>query len=112
MQYLFDDEASAYLDAYNNVPHVGPLPSARCPRRPRADGYSQHQHALPDDLVNQVRGGLCANAAEPLGVCFFLNSASEANELAIRLARTHTRQPTMIVLEAGLSGHTNAADRH
>src|SRR6185503_14885370 len=49
----------------------------------------------------------CATLPEPLSVSFFVNSASEANELALRLAGAHTGQRDMIVLEAAYHGHTN-----
>jgi 4-aminobutyrate aminotransferase-like enzyme len=42
-----------------------------------------------------------------LDVCYFLNSASEANELAIRMARAHTGREDIIVLEHAYHGHTN-----
>ena len=42
----------------------------------------------------------------PLRVCYVLNSASEANELALRLARTHTGREDVIVLESAYHGHT------
>src|SRR5205823_5908633 len=45
---------------------------------------------------------------EPLRVCFFVNSGSEANELALRLARAHTGREDIIVLEHAYHGHTNA----
>src|SRR6185503_16089619 len=48
----------------------------------------------------------CATLPEPLSVSFFVNSASEANELALRLARAHTGQRDLIVLEAAYHGHT------
>lgn len=35
----------------------------------------------------------------PLNVCFFVNSGSEANDLALRLARTHTKRKDAIVLD-------------
>src|SRR6202035_168075 len=38
---------------------------------------------------------------------YFLNSGSEANELALRLARTHTGREDVIVLEHAYHGHTN-----
>ena len=44
---------------------------------------------------------------EPLRVCYFLNSGSEANELALRLARAHTGREDMIVLEHAYHGNTN-----
>jgi len=39
-------------------------------------------------------------------VCYFLNSASEANELALRLARTYTGREDIIVLEHAYHGNT------
>jgi 4-aminobutyrate aminotransferase-like enzyme len=44
---------------------------------------------------------------EPLRVCYFVNSGSEANELALRLARAHTKREDVIVLEHAYHGHTN-----
>src|SRR5581483_8275542 len=44
---------------------------------------------------------------EPLRVCYFLNSGSEANELALRLARAHAKSEDVIVLEHAYHGHTN-----
>jgi len=43
---------------------------------------------------------------EPLRVCYLLNSASEANELALRLARTHTGRRDVIVLDHAYHGNT------
>ena len=107
MQYLFDDEGRRYLDAYNNVPHVG-----HC--HPRVVEAAQKQMAVLNtntrylhDLVNEYAERLCATLPEPLSVCYFLNSASEANELAIRLARASTGRRDMIVLESAYHGHTN-----
>jgi 4-aminobutyrate aminotransferase-like enzyme len=39
-------------------------------------------------------------------VCFFVNSGSEANELAVRMARTHTGRHDVIVVEDGYHGNT------
>ena len=58
------------------------------------------------DLLNTYSEKLCATLPEPLSVCYFVNSASEANELALRLARAYTNQRDMIVLEAAYHGHT------
>jgi 4-aminobutyrate aminotransferase-like enzyme len=44
----------------------------------------------------------------PLRVCFFVNSGSEANELALRLARAYTGQRDTIVLESAYHGNTTS----
>ncbi len=61
---------------------------------------------LQDQLIDYA-DALTALLPEPLSVCFFTASGSEANELAIRLARAHTRQRDLIVMDAAYHGHTN-----
>src|SRR5215475_3577923 len=107
MQYMFDEEGRRYLDAYNNVPHVG-----HC--HPRVVEAAHRQMSLLNantrylhDLINQYAAELCATMPDSLNVCFFVNSGSEANELALRLARAHTGRRDMIALEAAYHGHTN-----
>jgi 4-aminobutyrate aminotransferase-like enzyme/Ser/Thr protein kinase RdoA (MazF antagonist) len=105
MQYLYDEEGRVYLDAVNNVPHVG-----HC--HPRVVRAAQQQMAvlntntryLYDHLVRYAER-LCALLPEPLSVCFFVNSGSEANDLALRLARTHTKRRDVIVLDGAYHGN-------
>ncbi len=105
-QYLFDDDGRRYIDAYNNVPHVGHAH----PRVVRA--AHEQMMALntntryPHDAVNRLADRICGTLPESLGVCDFVNSGSEANELALRLARAHTRARDMIVLEAAYHGNS------
>lgn len=107
-QYLFDDEGRRYLDGYNNVPHVGHA-------HPRVVRAGAEQMAVLStntrylsDIVNEYAERLTATLPEPLRVCYLLNSASEANELALRLARAHTARRDMIVLEAAYHGNTTS----
>ena len=107
MQYLYDETGRAYLDVYNNVPLVGHS-------HPRVVKAAQAQLALLNtntrylhDNVNRYSERLTRLLPEPLCVCFFVNSGSEANELALRLARAHTQREDVIVLEHAYHGHTN-----
>ncbi len=107
MQYLFDETGRKYLDAYNNVAHVG-----HC--HPRVVRAGQDQMAILNtntrylnDLINQLAELLSSTLPESLCVCFFLNSGSEANELALRLARTYTGAEDLIVLDHAYHGNTN-----
>lgn len=105
-QYLYDETGRAYLDVYNNVPLVGHS-------HPRVVEAARRQMALlntntrylHDNLTNYAKR-LTDLMPEPLRVCYFLNSASEANELALRLAHAHTGRHDMIVLDAAYHGHT------
>jgi 4-aminobutyrate aminotransferase-like enzyme/Ser/Thr protein kinase RdoA (MazF antagonist) len=105
-QHLFDDTGRAYLDVYNNVPLVGHS-------HPRVVRAAQEQLALLNtntrylhDTILRYAERLTRLLPEPLRVCFFVNSGSEANELALRLARAHSRSEDVIVLEHGYHGHT------
>jgi 4-aminobutyrate aminotransferase-like enzyme/Ser/Thr protein kinase RdoA (MazF antagonist) len=106
MQYLYDDAGRAYLDVYNNVPLVGHS-------HPRVVRAIQEQVALlntntrylHDNILNYAER-LTALLPEPLRVCYFVNSGSEANELALRLARAHTGREDVVVLESAYHGNT------
>src|SRR5256884_3811050 len=107
MQYLYDETGRAYLDVYNNVPLVGHS-------HPRVVQAAQAQLALLNtntrylhDNVNRYAERLTRLLPEPLRVCFFVNSGSEANELALRFARAHTGREDVIVLEHAYHGHTS-----
>ena len=107
MQYLYDDTGRAYLDVYNNVPLVGHS-------HPRVVQAAQAQLALLNtntrylhDNINRYAERLTRLLPESLRICFFVNSGSEANELAVRLARAHTGREDIIVLEHAYHGHTN-----
>ena len=55
---------------------------------------------------------LTATLPDPLSVCYFCCSGSEANELAIRLARTFTGRKEAIVLGSGYHGNTSTLIDH
>lgn len=106
-QYLFDDEGHRFLDAYNNVPHVGHA-------HPHVVAAAARQMSVLNTNTRYLHDGLAEYAErltntlpDSLCVCFLLNSASEANELAVRLARTYTQRRDMLVLEEGYHGNTS-----
>ncbi|HXQ74236.1 MAG TPA: aminotransferase class III-fold pyridoxal phosphate-dependent enzyme, partial [Pyrinomonadaceae bacterium] len=106
MQYLFDDEGRRYLDAYNNVAHVG-----HCHPRVLTAGVEQMRTLNTNtrylhDLILQYAEQVTSTLPDPLSVCYFVNSGSEANELALRLARAHTKARDLIVLEHAYHGNT------
>ena len=107
MQYLYDESGRRYLDAYNNVPHVGH-------GHPRVVDAAAAQMRLLNTNTRYLHDSLAAFADRliatlpaPLGVCYFVNSGSEANELALRLARAHTRRRDVVVLDHAYHGNTN-----
>jgi len=107
-QFLYDIDGYAYLDVVNNVCHVG-----HC--HPQVVRAAQRQMALLNtntrylyDSLTEYAERLCATLPEPLSVCFFVNSGSEANDLALRLARTYTGQADTICVDVGYHGNLNS----
>lgn len=106
--YLLDDTGRRYLDTVNNVAHVGH-------EHPRVVAAGQRQMAvlntntryLHENLVKFVEE-LLTTMPPQLNVAFLVNSGSEANELALRLAKNYTGQKDMIVSEVGYHGNTNS----
>jgi 4-aminobutyrate aminotransferase-like enzyme/Ser/Thr protein kinase RdoA (MazF antagonist) len=106
MQYLYDHAGRRYLDAYNNVPHVGHS-------HPRVVAAATEQMLVLNTNTRYLHDTLAAFAERlvatlppPLRICYFVNSGSEANELALRLARAHTRRRDVVVLDAAYHGNT------
>ncbi len=107
MQYLFDKDGRAYLDCVNNVCHVGHChPRVVEAARQQIGMLNTNTRYLHDNMVLYAQR-LASLLPDPLDVCFFVNSGSEANELAVRLARTFTRRYDMIVIGEGYHGHTS-----
>lgn len=105
-QVLYDSAGRRYLDAVNNVPHVG-----HC--HPRVVAAATRQKAVLETNTRYLHGEVLRLAARlratlpaSLSVCFFVNSGSEANELALRLARAHTGRHDVVALEHGYHGNT------
>ncbi len=106
LQYLYDQSGQTYLDCVNNVCHVGHA-------HPVVVRAAQHQMAILNtntrylhDYLVQYAKRLTDTLPESLKVCFFVNSGSEANELALRLAFTHTKQKNVIVIDHAYHGNT------
>jgi 4-aminobutyrate aminotransferase-like enzyme/Ser/Thr protein kinase RdoA (MazF antagonist) len=107
-QYLYDENGQAYLDLVNNVCHVGHS-------HPRVVQAGQQQMAvlntntryLHENLVRYAER-LCATLPPQLSVCYLVCSGSEANELALRLARAHTGRKDIITVDVAYHGNTQA----
>jgi 4-aminobutyrate aminotransferase-like enzyme len=108
MQYLYDDEGRCYIDAYNNVPHVGHCHPRVVEAGAGQMGVLSTNTRYLSDRLTEYADRLLATLPPSLDVCYFVNSASEANELALRLTRASTGRRDMIVLEAAYHGNTTS----
>lgn len=105
-QYMFDADGNTFLDAYNNIPHVGH-------QHPKVVEAGQKQMALLNtntrylyDQLAEYADKLIAKFPAPLNKVFFVNSGSAASDLAIRMAQTYTNKQNVVVMEHGYHGHT------
>ena len=106
--YLFDETGEAYLDAVNNVCHLGhahPGPLQAAQRQ--AELLNTNTRYLHGELA-RLSERLSGLFPDPLSVCYFVNSGSEAGELALRLARAATGRKGVICVEGGYHGNTSA----
>jgi 4-aminobutyrate aminotransferase-like enzyme len=107
-QYLYDSQGTQYLDCINNVPLVGhghPKVVEAISRQ--LAQLNTNTRFLYDQMLDYAER-LTALLPDPLSVCFFVNSGSEANELALRLARAHTKRRGVVVLDGAYHGHTTS----
>jgi len=105
-QYLFDEVGRRYLDLVNNVCHVGHChPHVVAAAQVQMAELNTNTRYLHDNLAEYALR-LSATFPEPLDVCFFVNSGTEANDLALRLARAHTASKEIIVLDHAYHGHS------
>ncbi len=102
---LYDAAGRDYLDMVNNVCHVGHA-------HPRVVAAIARQAALLNtntrylyDRLTEYAAALADLLPPPLTKVFFTNSGSEANDLALRIARARLGRRETIVLDGGYSGN-------
>ncbi|MCX6561163.1 MAG: aminotransferase class III-fold pyridoxal phosphate-dependent enzyme [Candidatus Aminicenantes bacterium] len=105
LQHLYDDTGRIYLDAVNNVPHVGHChPRVVEAVRRQAAVLATNTRYLHDHLARYI-DRLTAKLPPSLAVVYLVNSGSEANDLALRLARRFTGRESMVVVDGAYHGH-------
>ncbi|XP_065216073.1 ethanolamine-phosphate phospho-lyase [Planococcus citri] len=104
-QYMYDEQDNRYLDCINNVAHVGHChPQVVAAETAQAAVLNTNSRFLNDNLVLYAEK-LTSLFPEPLSVCFFVNSGSEANDLALQLAKCHTKRDNVITVDHAYHGH-------
>ncbi len=108
-QYMYDAYGNTYLDAYNNIPHVGHS-------HPKVVEAGQRQMAKLNtntrylyDSLNEYAEKLLSKFPDSLNKVYFVNSGSAATDLALRMANIHSGHEKVMVMEHGYHGNTRAA---
>ncbi len=108
--WLTDITGRRYLDVYNNVPHVGHChPHVVAAIARQAAILNTNTRYLFDEVL-QFAERLSAQFPAGLTACMFVNSGSEAVDLAWRLAKAYTGNTGALVMEYAYHGWTDAVE--
>lgn len=108
MAHLIAEDGRRYLDLVNNVCHVGHanprVVEAGCRQMAELNTNTRYLH----DTIVSYSERLLATLPDHLEVVFLVNSGSEANDLAMRLARNFTGRHDLAVLDHAYHGHLSS----
>lgn len=106
--WVWDKAGNKYLDAYNNVASLGHShPHVVRAISEQLGVLNTHTRYLHDGVVNYAER-LLATMPDALGHVMFTCSGSEANDLALRIARSYTKRQGVIVTRLAYHGLTEA----
>ena len=104
--WLFDADGKQYLDAYNNVPHVGHCHPKVVEAISRQAGVlNTHTRYLHENVLDYAER-LLARFPPELNTAMFACTGTEANELAVRVARAVTGARGIIAVDYAYHGNS------
>ncbi|CAH6787364.1 Agxt2 [Phodopus roborovskii] len=107
MEWLFDSEGNRYLDFFSGIVTVS---VGHCHPKVTAVAQKQMDHLWHTSSVffhppmHEYAEKLAELLPEPLKVIFLVNSGSEANDLAMVMARTYSKHTDIISFRGGYHG--------
>ena len=105
--WLFDAEGKRYLDCYNNVPCVGHahprVVAALAEQTALLNTHTRYLHEHVVELAERLGRSLPGD----LGSCYFVCTGTEANDLAVQIARTVTGHHGVMVTERSYHGNSD-----
>jgi hypothetical protein len=106
--WVYTSDAERLLDVYNNVPHVGHAhPTVVAAIANQAKRIASNTRYLDLRIIEYVER-LTATLPPDLDACLFVNSGSEANDIAWRMAKSHTGHEGALVMKYAYHGITDA----
>jgi 4-aminobutyrate aminotransferase-like enzyme/Ser/Thr protein kinase RdoA (MazF antagonist) len=109
--WLYDIEGYRYLDVYNNVAHVGHchphVVKAIANQARKLNTSTRYMHDLILELAEQITSRM----PDPLSVCMFVCTGSEANELAWRMSKLVSGNNGALITKYSYHGNTDATIR-
>jgi 4-aminobutyrate aminotransferase-like enzyme/Ser/Thr protein kinase RdoA (MazF antagonist) len=104
LQYLYDDKGKTYIDCVNNPSHVGHAHPYLVKQMQNQIATLNTNTRYLNDLIIEYANRITQTLPSSLSVCYFVNSGSEANDLAIRMSRCYTGAEDVIVLDHAYHG--------
>ncbi len=107
MQYLFDEKGTRYLDMFAGIVTVSVGHSHPHVMEAARKQYDVLQHTTTIYLhpgIAEYGKALAAKMPGDLSVCYFVNSGSEANDLAMLMARAYTGNYDIVALRNAYHG--------
>lgn len=109
--WVYDADGRRYLDCYNNVPSVGHahprVVAALADQTALINTHTRYLHPTVVDLAERLGTSLPGD----LSVCYFVCTGTEANDLAVQIARTVTGNQGAIVTESSYHGNSELVGR-
>ncbi len=109
--WLWDAAGRKYLDAYNNVPHVGHchprVVEAICRQAATLNTHTRYLHDLVLDYIERLTATLGHGLSQAIMVC----TGSEANDIALRMAQAVTGKRGIIATDNTYHGNTTAVSQ-
>jgi 4-aminobutyrate aminotransferase-like enzyme/Ser/Thr protein kinase RdoA (MazF antagonist) len=106
--WLIDETGRAFLDCYNNVAQLGHSNPEIVETIARQAAILNTNTRYLHDNIMAYAEALSATLPPQLKVAAFCCTGSEANDLALRMARNHTKARDVIALDWAYHGHTQA----
>lgn len=104
--WFFDEQGRSYLDSLNNVTLLGHCHPRLTAAVTRQIGRLNTNSRFVYDLLDRYAERLTATLPRGLDVVYFVNSGSEANDLALRMARYVTGRQDLVIIDDAYHGNT------
>jgi 4-aminobutyrate aminotransferase-like enzyme len=105
--WLYDPDGRAYLDVYNNVASVGHshphVVAAQSKQASILNTHTRYLHDMVLDYAEKLLGYFPIENPQVMFTC----TGSEANDLALRVAKTHTGGTGVIITDFAYHGVTS-----
>ena len=107
-QFFYDDQGRKYLDCVNNISHVGHsnkfVHDALVSQNLKLNTNTRYLY----NIINEYSDRLLKTFPKQLNKIFFVCTGSEANDLALRIAKNYTKAQNVLVMDNAYHGHTNS----